>query len=414
MIRFQGIYLYIGLALIFLASCRFTGAYFYLLGSLISIISYLCREESRVGNLELSFLRWPLLFLLPYVILVFFGDLIYIGLSIDLRASFLMMLNIPLGFIAGALISNRGTSFSSDPCPSSPLLFVASGALGAIISSLFASFLNWHVESFSTSSLRASEGLLVIGLALLIFFVSFFKFEHTFWAKFSLSAALSGIVFACGLVPFIWLNFRGLNSLLIALLTSLLLFIRSLGVIKILRLSQIRFWTLTSVATLLALFTVSFENYRELFFRYIVFPFYAFNKLNGRMLLYEGVMPYLSSAPLLGRAQNLHNFQSQWAHSFILDTILYHGYLAAFFLVAFLGQFLVCLIASRVAVMQRFVYSLIIFCLFVGSLLQPVEFSDGIAFQLSFIFLGLVYGALCVKKDYSLVPLLPPVHPCDI
>lgn len=119
-------------------------------------------------------------------------------------------------------------------------------------------------------------------------------------------------------------------------------------------------------------------------FRYTLYQFINPNPLNGRADLLGRFAEDLSESPfvLLGTYPVVK--MEIWSHNYIVDTIAYHGWVPAFFLV----MFLVILIGDLRE--SSYIVKAVVLVMGVGALLQPIEFADGIAFQLSFFLIGLL------------------------
>ena len=131
---------------------------------------------------------------------------------------------------------------------------------------------------------------------------------------------------------------------------------------------------------------------KEPVLRYTVYPLFAGNKFNGRSNLIVDSAEFLATTSMIEQSQRLSEFKGLWTHNFFLDTILQHGYLAGVFSASFfIFLTLNYLLFSRSHPGKVSIpVGICIFTLGCGSMLQPVEFSDGVAFQLSFFVIGMI------------------------
>jgi len=394
------------LILVFLASSRVTGCYFYMFFSYLLFLLCFIRSSPNLSlrRLDMSFLL-PLAYLILYQFFVFLGDAVRIGFSFSLRASILMFLNLPLGFALGALAFSRGTTFPRLQIFrfsfSVSFLFVFFASMGSLLSALHSAWLLRSSGGLSIVALRPSETLYAVGLFLIALMIAHSGDQVLSIAPLKRPVVLIIAILSLVLIPISFYVFRGIASSLAAAAVCCPLAYISCRSLSVFRRTSFLGLSVYATSAVIMVHAVSvFFSFKEFIFRYLVFPFFASNTLNGRLALYEQALPFLASSHLVGEASGLHSFQGQWTHLFFLDTILRHGYVSYFFVQAFLFQLLILLVLCKASPFIRINCAVVFISLFVGSLVQPVEFSDGIAFQLSFLVLGLLY-ALISPVGYS-------------
>jgi len=393
------------LLLVFLASSRVSGCYFYMFSSYLLFLLCFIRSSLNLSlrRLDMSFLL-PLAYLILYQFFVFLGDSARIGFSFSLRASILMFLNLPLGFAVGALAFSRGTTFPRLQIfrisISGSFLFVFSASMGSLLSALHSAWLLRSSGDMSIVALRPSETLFAVGLFLIALMIVHSRDQVLSIAPLKRPVILIIAILSLVLIPISFYVFRGIVSFLAAAAVCCplaFIFCRPSLFSRRTSFLDLSVYAISAVISVCAISV--FFNFKEFIFRYLVFPFFASNTLNGRFALYEQALPFLASSHLVGEASGLHSFQAQWTHNFFLDTILRHGYIAYFFVLAFLFQLVISLVLSKSSPFIRINCAVVFISLFVGSLLQPVEFSDGIAFQLSSLVLGLLYALISPLGD---------------
>jgi hypothetical protein len=395
----------------FLAGCRTKGSYIFLLASsLISVILLSKRCRGRINTASTVFICQPLLLLAPYTLFVFVGEFIRLGFGLELRAAGLSMINIPLLSLEGTLCSiailDNAKYRQKNISSFFPILLPLSLSSGALLSSIWEAVSIWISAKGSVVALRPSETLFVVGLSIIVITLLPIarSLNQVVGLPRSYSILNSSLIVSISIiVPILtWLVFRGSISLLIAIsfCISLILTFRF----------HIRF-LMVQLATMLVVtllgssdrLSVIYKSQREVILRYLIYPFVTSNPLNGRMHLFEQAAPHIIKSPLIGISPTILEFKGMWAHNIVLDTILYHGWVTSFLLVAFSGQQFIFLIFSHLENSLKCVCASVMIILYVGALLQPVEFSDGIAYQISFYILGLIFGLVIIFSDANVL-----------
>jgi len=383
----------------FLAACRADGCFFYLLLSAALLVAIIMRSHSLPAR-PLNTLSQPLLLLLLYQALVFAGEIYRLGFTVELRAAALTTLNVPLLFIAGSFAeSNRLTN----PINDGKLSFAAIASIfisfGAIFGSLVVALAIWLSDSKSIVALRPSENLFVVGIALLMLVTNTGKhFNQLDKITKCRSEAIHviGWILCVAFPVFTWLTFKGSVSLLISIA-----FVASIVINEVYaKIDPVKKFQLTPsyikifpfTLAIAVVISITFDSLREIFLRYLIYPFVTANPLNGRLRLIDESIGYILTAPLIGQSSRIVNPNSFWSHNFIIDTIIFHGWFAAFFILAFGVLVLVFLSTSPLSWNKKCTTIMAISVLYLGALLQPVEFADGVAFQLSFYIFGIIWG----------------------
>lgn len=389
-----------------MAAARVKGAYFLmlLLAPITAVIIQQRKEEYKAIGLSLRKMLEPLYYLVPYGISVA-SSAIYMQepTNIQLRGV-IASINISVLFIIGVLGSLHKTNRLSINCtrkkyvsdfPTALSLAISAGAIASSLSTfLFLKLAGGEERSIISG--RPDEGLFAIGNIIFIFCTITLtannvegKKTHAFTLK---DFYVIPAIMLLTLYPLAtWQIFRGITSLSASILTCCI----TTSVILSLVLSNKKLTALTLSACcglLIISFTLYDANIKEIILRYIIHPFVSSDLMNGRISLWIRGLLYLSNAQLLGMYLPIKEWPYQWTHNFILDTILYHGWIPCLLISAFLFKMLLGLQFSNLMWRERVAIFGAIIVMATGAMLQPIEFADGIAFQISFICFGFIWG----------------------
>ena len=356
LMRRHRIFIQIPLALALLGvASRAEGCYFYLFLSLLALL--------RINRAISGFWRAA-----PSQLLIGYASLLALQAMVEMpnwslitiwnqRADLLMPLNLVLAYWVGR------TALCRDLRPPDWLLWLGSAVLVSTTLTALAA------RGLSASSLRPTENLYVIGVLLLIVWFQSLagNLGRINW--------LSAIILMTSFAPLA--IFRGILSLFAFILLAFTIAWPCLVDL------YVRYKVLIILGSGVIAASLMSVNKATLF-RYSIYPFVSSTPFNGRIGLFREASCLLrfEALPILGEISGLDS--GFWAHNLYLDSLFRHGLLPALFLLAFVVALsLNFWHASWVIVLPAGL-------LLLGSMLQPVEFADGIAFQLSFLVLGLL------------------------
>lgn len=347
---------------------RFPGSYFLILLVAIYVVCANSNSFSKLIEPEFAFLG---LYVVCLIVQVVIGmPRLDLDVLFNERADIVLPVNIFLLFACGRLISLRLRR---------ELFVVMLIGLSATLSSTFLAIGSIGVPA---SELRPLENLYVIGCLLVVFCLDYLPKIR--WPV---------LVFMFVYISFLAFGlpvFRGILSLLSF---SLLLFAFAYkNLFHSYQLSAIgrklswltRNRTFCAAVALIAAVLPLLIVGKGALFRYSLYQFIGSNPLNGRVDLWSVAAKVISSGDVVWLGEYSGLPSGYWAHNFIIDSILFHGWLPAFLVLSFLF-----IIIFRFRSGRPILYALL-FVLCMGSWLQPIEFADGVAYQLSFLLLGLV------------------------
>jgi len=331
---------------------RAEGCYFYLSFLLLAALCTLPGSRAAMNLASYLLLCYALLLVLQPILMV---DNWSLSTLWEVRADLLMPFNLFMGYRIGCVALCRESG------PPGWILWLGT----AIVVSVLLTVLGDQLAV--TSSLRPTENLYVVGVLLLLAcFVSMPRepAQNNFFHL--------GLV-VLSVVPLFFL--RGMLSSLAWVLLSLSIFAPRLNsFVRSLGFSRLIFFSMFAAG-------LAIVN-KSMLFRYTIYPLASSTPLNGRLQLLGNAGCFVTSEaiPVLGAFSSPpHDY---WSHNLYIDTLLRHGWLPAFFLLAFI----ICVICDLR--LDSWLVAMSLVLLFLGSLLQPVEFSDGISYQISFLVLG--------------------------
>ena len=261
--------------------------------------------------------------------------------------------------------------------------------------SLISSGLGFAISSIEmpVSSLRPSEFVFSIGLV--IFFLSIKDFASMF-AKYCSLRPIPGLVkilFMSGLLmatfAIVIYLFRGVisSSILIAVLFLILLD---------LKLAKLNIAIIGAALAGAAILLIALSPLmRFTIFKIFLSSFSASEGFADRFYLlgesFNIVFQEAENIPFFGPvSQNVDNF---WAHNTFVDLFIHDGLIPAIMFSAFALAYAVLLLKQVHSLQSAFRFCLLPSVLLIGSFLQPVQYSDGIAYALSFLGLGYLLGS---------------------
>lgn len=375
---------------------RSQGSYVYML--ILSVVglvlSLRCFSPPGYESI-LAESRPVIVLLIGYVLSLFLSGFLKGGVE-GLRDSFALYSSISLLFIAG---------ISLPLWPPMPrfrcYLYVAM----PLSISLVSSGLGYAISNAErpVSSLRPSEFVLAIGLAILSLTVKDFARLLTKLYSLRLNLGPASTTCLCGLfVAFfavIVYLFRGVISsvILIAAFSLLLLDLRQTKSNKLIFAAIL----VGAPILLLALSPlIRFALFKILFSSFSAGEGFAdrFHLLGESMKL---AGEESGNVPLFGPLSS--NVDDFWAHNTFVDLFVHDGIVPAILFSAFVLAYAALMLKKVYSVESIVRFGLVPAVLLLGSLLQPVQYSDGIAYALSFLGLGYSLG-LALQNHKS--PLL--------
>ena len=302
-----------------------------------------------------------------------------------LKESLALYLSIPFLFLAGFNLSILTNALSLVGVTS----LLAFLGVSMSVSSLEYAFLNHEMTS---SSLRPSELIFSFGLLLIVCTFKIFQYSFKILAAKSSVITRSTLVVLWSILAFLSLTgafvFKGFSSS-ICLLFILLLFGSSLA-------SRFRAFMLTILlAMALAVVGVFPSDAKFWLLKVFVNPIAGTNVLNGRIENYTSGLQVISPMSSTGGVKLIGSASNQiadiWAHNFLLDSLMHEGILPTVSIIAFAILYVIyCISSSALQLHQRFFVCFVSAIMFLVSMVQPVQYSDGSVFALSFLLLGIL------------------------
>ena len=389
---FQNVFV---LAISIAVGTRSQGSYVYMfMLSVLGLVSALHCLPS-LGNRNIPVESRPVIALLTgYVLSLFLSGALKGGLS-GLKESLALYSSIPLLFAAGVSLPfwppiKRLRCYVYVALPLG-IALVSSG-LGYAVSNSY----------IPISSLRPSEFVLVIGLSIMALvasdFFSLLSKRYSFKSRIKLAHFISlsflYVVFSFAVVYL----FRGaISSSILIAVCFLLLADRNKSNAN----SLISVSVLACIAILLL---ASSRLMRFAVFKMFFSTFSAGDGLSDRIHLLGESMRLVSGNPerisFFGPAsQHVSDF---WAHNTFVDLLIHDGFIPVVIFSAFGLAYAFLWLKKCFSIESLIHFGLLPMVLFLGSLLHPVQYSDGTAYALSYACLGFSLGLILQNHESSL------------
>lgn len=359
----------LSLLLAFIASLRVRGCFYaLLLSSCMAVAIYLANRKTL--NLVIpSQIKGSAYILALYQLLVFLAQFIKHGFS---SQELFYVVNIPLLFSVGSFWSlsvgtRNNIKASNGLLKILPFCYAAGAVLGSVSSIVV-------LHQSSPSSFRSHELLFSIGLLIaLIGLIKVSNFRDNNPFCFLVTGPIA-LVLA--------LQFKGIIGF-----TSGIIFvgfcINQLVLASRLQSSKLKkFFFITASLFVLMTLLLVFDS-KVLIFKWTLYSLISDDPLNGRLALWR-------EALLTWHQVGLFNGVKQEpvdAHNFVLNTISHSGIIPSFIAVCVISYLFLALLGSEQSPEKKWFIGIFV-VIILGSFIQPVQFSDGIAYQLSFFAIG--------------------------
>ena len=393
----------LSLLLAFIAAARCPGSYFALFCAATLLLVLLWpRNISFPKDLLSRVDTSPLYFLVPYAMIRFVSET-HLGLPyFQATNESISNLNITLLFLTGVNTARAKRGGSSNDSQTNKLNFSIYALLafcaGGIISSLMPYISHLFLRDSAISIISGRPNEVLYGICNLLLAQAYYLARISECGIRGLTTGLlaqsSWFIKNTLIAMYIlisWWLFRGAISiiLILPLFFSILTNNRGLKVS----------WSISKTipvlfCALLLLDKACGSIIKQIILRYLIYPFASANAFNGRLDLYQSAANTIVHAPLIGANSYSMRWHGHWTHSFILDTIIYHGWIAALFITAFMLYIVVSIVCSDLPVFNKSYFLLTVAVLGLAASIQPVEFTDGVAFQLTFICVGFIWGGI--------------------
>jgi hypothetical protein len=284
----------------------------------------------------------------------------------------LYVLNVPLLYLVGSYWALSVSHKESQDVSTGLLHFLPfSYATGAIFGSVSSMGV---LRNTSAANLRSHELLFSVGVLIGLLGVLGLPPVRKY---------MQPCLLLTGLLIFISaLQFRGFVAFIsggLFLAFCMAQFIQSLAS----RINEIARYIFVVSLVFMGVVAAAMLDVNTLVFKWTLYSLVSDEPLNGRLALWRDSLSSLRRASFFGDVDKTPID----AHNFILNTISHSGILPSLLAVAAILYALLALIYSQRRPEKKWHIAVLLIIIF-GSMIQPVQFADGIAYQLSFFAVG--------------------------